>query len=94
MTDLLIRQLKDALQVMDSLDRRRDELSLHIWTLAKAAVPELDELGRQLWGEDQTGVAAWFCRPGQEDSPAHQVADGRAGDVIQQILRALYGVYS
>lgn len=48
MTDPLIQQLKDALQLMDSLDRRRDGLSLHAWNLAKAAVPELDELARQL----------------------------------------------
>ncbi|WP_133480296.1 hypothetical protein [Cognatilysobacter segetis] len=94
MIDPLIQQLKDALQLMDSLDRRRDELSLHVWALAKAAVPELDELGRQLWGDDQTGVAFWFCRPGRGESPAEQVAAGRAGDVIQQILRSLYGVYS
>lgn len=94
MTDPLIQQLKDALQLMDSLDRRRDELSLHAWTLAKAAVPELDELARQLWSDDERAVAAWFCRRGRGESPAEQVAAGRADAVVQTILRSLYGVYS
>jgi hypothetical protein len=94
MTVPLLHPLEEALRDLECLDARRDELSLHIWTLAKAAVPQLDELARQLWADDETGVAAWFCRPGRDASPAQQVASGNADAVIQNILRSLYGVYS
>lgn len=93
MQDPALEQLQDALTRLAAADEERAALALHIWTLAKLAVPQLDALAKQLWADD-SGVAAWFCREGAQPSPAQLVGDGRSDIVIRQILQSLHGVYS